>query len=87
MNQAILIIIINVCALIALIIIKTRLFVLATRKRTFSRWLHFNQFHIIEASDDRIRKLRRQQNVYTTCIAALTVLLLIFIYLAKIGLI
>lgn len=83
MNQAILIITITAIVLFALIVVKTRFFFRATRKRTFSRWLHFNQFHIIEASDDSIRKLRRQQNVYTTCIAILAALLFIFIYLAK----
>lgn len=83
MNQAVLIITVTVFVLIALIFIKTRLFYLATRKRTLSRWLHFNQFHIIEAPDDKIRKLRRQQNTFTTSILIVTMLLFIFIYLAK----
>jgi len=83
MNQAMLIIAINLFAVIALIIIKTKFFLRATRKRTLSRWLYFNQFHIIEASDDKIRKLRRHQNTYTAVIAILIALLVLFIYLAK----
>jgi len=84
MNQAMLIIATNLLVLAALIVVKTKFFFKATRKRTFNRWIYFNQFHIIEASSDDKRKLRRQQNVFTIFIAIATALLFLFIYLAKI---
>jgi hypothetical protein len=85
MNQTVLVIAASIFVLAALIFIKTRFFYRATRKRTLKRWLYFNQFHIMDASSEKIKNLRRTQNILSIIILVVFLLSIIINYIALSG--
>jgi uncharacterized membrane protein len=85
MSEPTVVIIAAALLLTGLIILKTIYFYRATRKRTLKRWFYFNQFHIVDASTDNIRRLRKWQNALSVILVILLLVSAVVVYFAVKG--
>ncbi|HVX52014.1 MAG TPA: hypothetical protein VHB48_17780 [Chitinophagaceae bacterium] len=84
-NSVLVFLIVDLTLLAVIILLKTILWVKASRRRSFGSWFYFTKYDIMNASNQASKKLKRRQNAWTVVLLVYFIASLIsgyFVYVA-----